>query len=80
MRVLFLSPSHKSFFLLLRLQMSMQRLTSELYTALFIAYGSFMSLAHSMVTALWSLELLDEHQLRFFSSTHRETRPSVPMP
>ena len=59
---------------------AMQSLTSELYTALFIAYGSFMSLAHSMVTALWSLELLDEHQLRFFSSTHRETRPAVPMP
>lgn len=43
-------------------------------------YGSFMSLAHSMVTALWSLELLDEHQLRFFSSTQSDTRPSVPMP
>ncbi len=39
---------------------------SEAYTALFMAYGSLLSLAHSIVMARWSLALLDEHQLRFF--------------
>ena len=34
----------------------------------------------TMVIALWSLALEEEHQERFFSSTYIPTRPSTPMP
>ena len=44
------------------------------------AYGSVVSDAHSMVIALWSLVLEEEHQERFFSSTYIPTLPSLSMP
>ena len=48
------------------------------YTASVIAYGAVLSLEHSIVMALWSFAFEEEHQERFFSSTHNETLPSVP--
>ena len=45
-----------------------------------MAYGSALSLAHSIVIARWSFALLELHQLRLHSSTIRQTRPSYPIP